>query len=443
MIKFIRSLGWLCSLVAMIGCETTGIILADISMQKQDGYAATASQYQSAPLDNTDMNIMANGLNRLGYHLKVFNEDATAAELTAVLAKSLDFLYHTGHGEAGQILTDGGNLALSTVPINVKNTILATCTTLADTNLKASMGSTAEALMGYTDSSYDDLDNLVAEQYIKELENGKKHVQAWYLANVAHTRLSNRWISYARERSSNTVVEYSARLNQVPRALLGVEWLALRGVETVRVARSLMDAPAGFVKAPAPVEILDQDEVQTEFFRDDFPRESVGSLSKAQAAAIAEKWLGEQDLLPADARLDQTIPIRADDGSGPTISGFVLIYGRQLDGLAIQGNRLAHHIAVAVDAQSVFSVSRYWPRLAQGKGDAREQAVFLPLGEAINRSAGRIAALLKGKPLDLLESRAVYGIRTTAQGSQLVPAYALTGTSGATFVVEATSGDLL
>jgi hypothetical protein len=443
MCRFMGTLGWLLSLVTMIGCETYGIILNDTSMQKKDGYAATAAQIPSSPLDNSDMNLMANGLNRLGYHLQVFNDDVTAPELTAALGKTIDLLYHTGHGESGQVLTPSGNVVLSTVKINVKNTILATCSTLADTALKTAMGPSADVVMGYTDSSYDDLDNLVVEQYLKEIESGKKHLQAWYLSNVSHVRLSDRWISYARDNATTSVVEYSARLNQVPRSVLNVDWLSLKGAATVRVARSLMEAPAGFVRTPAIVDVLDPEEVQTEFFRDSFPKESVGALSGAQAAAIAEKWLLQRDLLPADAELEQTIPIRADDGSGPTISGYTLIYGRKLDGLPVLGNRVTHHIAVAVDSESVFSISRYWPKLAQGKGAATEPPVFLPLGEAINRSADRIGSILKGKSIDLVESRPAYGIRTTAEGARLVPAYALTGTNGATFVVDAVSGDLL
>ncbi len=444
MIKYVRSLGWLCSLVTMIGCETRGIIQTDASVQTNQGFAATAAQYQASPLDNKDMNIMANGLNRLGYQLKVFNDDVTPTELSAVLAKPLDLLYHTGHGESGQLLTDGGNVTLSTLKINVKNAILATCTTLADTSLKSSMGPTAEVLMGYTDSSFDDLDNLVAEEYVKEIEGGKKHLQAWYLANITHNRLADRWISYAREPKNNSlVVEYSARSNQVPKAALSVDWLTLKGAEIVRVASSLMDAPAGFVKAPAIVDILEQETVQTEFFRDGFPTESVGALTAAQASAIAEKWLLQRDLFPEDAVLDQTIPLRSDDGSGPETVGYVLIYGRKLDGLSIKSNRVSPHIAVAVDSETVFSVSRYWPRLAASKGSTAEPTAFLPLGEAISRSAGRIASVLKGKPLDLLESHPVYGIRTSAGGEKLVPAYALTGTNGATFVVDAVTGDLL
>jgi len=395
-------------------------------------------------LDNTDLGIMASGLDGLGYTQDTSDTNVSTSELASYLRKNVGILYHTGHGYEGQVVTSDGTLNSQATTINVSYTIFATCLTMTDTSWRKAMGPSANTIMGYTKVSFDPTDNEVARQFTSDLAKGQTPLQAWYFSNIGQTDLKDRWAAYTREGAS--VVEYSARNGNVPRAALPAGSLkALAGVANLRVAEGLLSDTTRFADRFQVLRITGDQKLTTESLADEPLPRRPSALSFAQAVSVAEKWLSARAELPADAVLEKVIPLQADRGDGTTAStvGHVVVYGRKVGELAVKGNRTPDHLTVLVGADSVLSISRYWPTLAAQRSFVSDQNL-LPVGEAIQRAAASLSRLQKGGSLDLVESRPVYGTRGEgASSDRLVPAYELTAADGTHVVIDATTGEVL
>ena len=55
--------------------------------------------------------------------------------------------------------------------------------------------------MGYTNYSYDNIDNTIVNDMVDKLESGKSYLQAWYESNNAESNLSDRWCCYSQTAS--------------------------------------------------------------------------------------------------------------------------------------------------------------------------------------------------------------------------------------------------
>jgi len=98
---------------------------------------------------------------------------------------------------------------------------------------------------------------------------------------------------------------------------------------------------------------------------------------------------------------------------------------------------------VLVGADSVLSVSRYWPETAVTESSPREERL-LGVGAATRLAADDLSASLKGGELHIIAVTPVYGtLGLGADSHELVPAYELRGRDGSTIVISAVPGEIL
>lgn len=411
---------------------------ADCSTTTQDTYVVTAVRDD---LDNTDMDLMATGLRNLGMTQTAQNTNVSTSALTGYLSQELTVLYHTGHGESGEVLTSNGSIHYNQVTINVHHTVFATCLTLARSWAQA-FGDTAQTILGYTDVSYDYTDDEVAEDFLDELGRGKGYMEAWYLANDSQWWLSDRWAGYVREGSS--IVEYSARRNNYPTASTKQLDPTLRQVGRsgrLWIAESLLSDRRRF--EPAQQVVADPQAIPAgQLMPGGWSLLTAGPITPDQAVNLAETFADSQFGGPdPDAMLADVIPVisRTESGEETTV-GYMVRYARMLDGLPIRGNRTADHLILLVGPQGVVAWSRYWPALDVAPALTADAGTILSVGEAISLAADRISMSVKGE-IQLLDARPVYGTRgPNASSFDLVPAYELIDHAGGAVVIDARTG---
>jgi hypothetical protein len=392
-------------------------------------------------LDHGDMVRMKNGLEGLGYTQEIMDTNVSSSELTSYLAMNVTTIYHTGHGYSGGVATSDGSISYSNVTLNAENTFFATCLTLIPTEWTSRFGSTANTLMGYTNKSYDNLDNTVVDNTIDELENGRSYPLAWYLANAGISYLSDRWAEYVREGSS--IVEYSARSGNTPSSLTASdEWIAVESSGRVRVAPELAMDTRKFVGAFR--NRLAFEAADTVTFADPAGLVLLGPVEEDQVHEVALEWLADLGGVPNDAVLDRVVPVERYDGAQTEIVGYSFHYQREMDGVAIGGNRVADHLTLLVGPDAVVAASRYWPTITTGvTRDVSES--LLGVRTAISLAADEISQIVKGTgPIHLVAVQPVHGTRGPHQGdNQLRPAYEVQSANGLRFVIDAQTGDLL
>ncbi|MFH1808984.1 MAG: hypothetical protein ABIJ09_09585 [Pseudomonadota bacterium] len=390
-------------------------------------------------LDNGDLDVVSNALPGLGFTQTASNTNVSTSTLAGYLAQNLTVLYHTGHGDVGEVLTSNGSFVPGSGTINVQHTVFATCLTLQSYAWRASMGPTAQSLFGYTEVSYDYTDDEVAQDFIDDVRLGKGFLQAWYLSNASQSSLYDRWAAYVREGAD--IVEYSARVNRAPANVqaLGLPLVGLDPAARVQALASLLVDSARFPRELVPVH---QDAAAVVQAR----QMAVGSWSLLQGGAgtvkharhRAEELLRrELGGLPEDAELDRVLDIVSRRGEGePEVVGHLVRYRRVVAGLPVRGNGVADHLSVLVGGRGVVAWTVHWP-------ERRTQRVLdegLDVADALRQMAPALALVAKG-PLRLLGARAVWG---ALRGSdQLVPAFAFETDSGQQVVVDARTGQLL
>ncbi|MBI5487791.1 MAG: hypothetical protein HY905_10705 [Deltaproteobacteria bacterium] len=392
-------------------------------------------------LDRNDMAVFADGMTGLGYSWIVRDADVTRAELVSYLESDLTALYHTGHGNDGVVLTSDGTLSRTDATLAVRNTIFATCLTLVPP-WNSAMGPSAETVLGYTDLSYDYIDDDVVRNMIPELGAGRSWMFAWYQANIPIRELADRWAGYVREGAS--IVEYSARSATIPTAPAPPGgWVALgAGGRLWASAALLADARTFDVPDALPV------------FRSSVPRSSTAvpdawsrlaptTMTREEAVALAEASLpGSFGSVPADAVLDRAFAVFARrEGESPVIVGWVLRWSRELDGVPIRGNGVADHLAVLVGPSGALATSSWWPALDVAPASPPPSDVLLDSSSALRAASAGLSRVVKGD-LRLVSARPVWGTIGPG-GYELVPAWEFTGTTGSAVVIDALTGKLL
>jgi hypothetical protein len=398
-------------------------------------------------LDQNDLSLMASGLQGLGYQKIAENRDVSTAELASYFGQDVTLVYHTGHGNDGVIATSTGALSTSTGPFAARNIISATCLTLTDPAWKDAFGPTTETFMGYTEVSYDQIDDAQVQMFVAELGSGRSMLEAWYLSNAAINDLADRWAAYARD-NTGAVVEYSARTHKQP-PVQTASMKALGGAGTIRCSQALQDDVADRSAMFRTVAVLSAEASWSSPLRLDLAAAKPVTIGPDLAVEVAEAWLWQQGGLPADAELAAVVPLlRTSVESGEAeVIAYEVRYGRTVAGLPVRGNALADSIIVWVrSAQDVRGMGawRYWPKLAQSAGAvAKDKAEVLSVAEAVRRAVPSLERVTKTSGgLDLVAAEPVYG--TTGPGATaLVPAYALTAKNGVVVVIDGRTGEFL
>ncbi|MBN1773118.1 MAG: hypothetical protein JXB32_17765 [Deltaproteobacteria bacterium] len=396
-------------------------------------------------LDPSDADDFATGMTGLGYR-ELFDDGSTStSDLRGYLGRTdLTVLYHTGHGDSGIVLTTDGYLTISNVSpggIRAKNTIFATCLSLRE-SWGGAFGTGAETVLGYTNYSYDYLDNDVVDAMISPLRSGRSWIYAWYQANAGFDMLSDRWAGYVRE--SGTIVEYSARSGRRPAAdLSDATWVVLPGTERVLATSELLADARTFDPAGASVRVVGSDGPSWWVAPEEFGALGAGVPDEAAAATVAREWLAAHGGLPEDAVPGTVLAIEArrDEADPGATVGRVVRLARTAAGLPVRGNLVAHHIALLVGPGGVVAESRFWPELAV-EAAAVETPTLRTVADAVRAAAVPLERVAKGAEVRLTGATPVWGsagVRDGA-GARLVPAYLLHTTGGFGVVVDAASG---
>jgi hypothetical protein len=389
-------------------------------------------------LDPEDRTITVEEMTAIGYTAVGEDTNVSTSALNEALARTdVTTLYHTGHGFEGSVATsDGQIIASSGGTINVQNAIFAACLSLTE-NWSSRMGASCNTVLGYTEVSYDILDNDVARTFARALGEGSSYMRSWYSANVIDSMVSDRWCGYVREASG--IVEYSARTGNVPQASYG------GGLEQVDpkiwVISDLLADSQTFASEFAPLQIYEYvvagDEDHVVQFRggsSEFVTKS--PVASASAVQTADAWLGAE--LPADASLDAANALDAKVASGPsTTAAYRVRYERVIDGMRVLSNGRGHHIEVVVDASGVAAVSRFWPTL--DTLPANPSSPLLGVNVALASAIDEIRLLVK-EPVSFVDVMPCYG---SMDFGEIVPAYAFLDHQGNRIVVNARTGDLV
>jgi hypothetical protein len=387
-------------------------------------------------LDNHDATLMASGLQALGYAQFVRDTNVTTQHLGSYLSQELTVLYHTGHGDQGSVVTADGWLDAGTTSIRTHHSIFATCLTLQQ-SWAASFGPTAETIMGYTDISFDGIDDNVAEAFLAKLGAQKTYLQAWYIANASVGMLSDRWAAYVKQNGS--IVEYSARSGHTPMsARAQPDWTDFGGA--LLVDRTLLQDRASFEQSFASGARADAAGTPVEQVDTDITTAPSSHLSAGDAVSVAEQWLLARGSLPSDARLQSVTEVRrGPPGAAVGLVGYLVRYTRSFHGLPIAANGIDHHIALLVGDTGVLSESRVWPSLRNARSTSL-RARPMQIGQALRLAAPDLARLLKGRVVHVVQALPVLATHSAHAPADLEPAYDLHTLEGARIVISALTG---
>ncbi|MBI5486840.1 MAG: hypothetical protein HY905_05880 [Deltaproteobacteria bacterium] len=392
-------------------------------------------------LNRNDMYVFADAMVANGYSWVVRDPDVTRADLTSYLEMDITVLYHTGHGNTGIVAVADGSLGVSAVTLAAHNSIFATCLTL-EVPWAAAFGPTAETVLGYTDLSYDIIDDDVARDTATAVGGGAGWMLAWYQANVSVGSLSDRWAGYVREGAD--IVEYSARTGTIPTAPGPPDvWVPLATDGRLWASNTLLDDGRTFA-APARMPALVPDSGRrTTALPDAWSQLSPTTMTQDEATTLAAAAVvASTGALPADAVLDRALAVLARrDGGDPIVVGWFVRWSRTIDGLPVRGNGVADHFAVLVAPSGAIAVSSWWPSVVAAPMSAPPSSLFLDSASALRLAAADLSRAVKGE-LRLRSVRAVWG--TPGPGSlALVPAWEFADSSGSALVVDAVTGEVL
>lgn len=393
-------------------------------------------------LDRNDMYLMGAGLARLGYEWVVRDADVTTAELRDYLQRDLTTLYHTSHGNDGVVVTADGTLGVRDVTLGVRNAVFATCLTLVDSWAPA-FGPATETVLGYSDVSYDIIDDEVVRLMLAQLGAGDSYILAWYEANVAVDGLDDRWIGYVREGAE--IVEYSARSGVAPTPEPlpdGATWVALTADGRLWAASTLLAAARPYDVTPRLVAVVRDDGRVAGSARDAWA--GLGPNAPAPAEAIATARAFAETLpggLPPDAVLSGATPVFARrEGRVAAVVGWTVRWTRALDGVPLRGNGVADHLAVLVGRSGAVAWSAWWPERSDVPASVGAGLLF-DAAAALRAAAEEIATHVKGE-LRLRSARPVLGTAGPGRGLAL-SAWEYDDGRGTAVVVDALTGRVL
>jgi hypothetical protein len=301
------------------------------------------------------------------------------------------------------------------------------------------MKSSCNNLLGYTNYSYDSIDDTIVEKFAAAVKSGNSIIQAWYTSNTAVSYLSDRWCGYVRE--NNSIVEYSARTGSTPKTTVS-SFKTMDAKGTVKVATTLLadnsNYDSNFFKIRnSEIKVKGVKTHDAKFYKkaaEFLPKVVQG---RDQAVSIANNWMSGS--LPVDAKQESVTQIIVTQASGATkVVGQVVRYTRYVDGLAVRSNGPEDHLAVLVNSNSVAAVSKLWPALeVKSKPGAIPYGKILTLSQAIQKAGPNIARIIKAKSIAIIAANPCYG--TTKSGT-IVPAYELIDSKGGRIIINAMTG---
>jgi hypothetical protein len=391
-------------------------------------------------LSATDGTLFTSRFVDLGYTDLGTDSTTTSADLLALLERSdITMLYHTGHGYAGGIATDGGGLDVSDVTtIRAENAIFATCLTLRPTTWMAKMGDSSKHLLGYSDITWDaPVDDEVVTRFADSLQSGSSYMRAWYLSNDANSGLSNRWVGYVREAAG--IVEYSARTSNIP---TDATLVSLDGQGKVQASAALLANRAtakGNLTGSLRYRLVSQPKKDAAWSKTAATFLSATPTTESDAISIAQSWV-KNNAGPSDAVFDRSIPIlRTTELGVSEVVGYSVRFAKVVSGLTVRANGLDPHVTVLVSGHEVVGTTENWATVvAQPVAKA---AALLDVGAAVRAAAPAIARRVKGaEPAKLVSAEPCLG---KTRSDELVPAYRILDASGGAVVLDASTGDLL
>ena len=298
----------------------------------------------------------------LGYILHIYNTNTTLYEFQNYLKISIDTLYHTGHGNYGDVILADENANSYNSRIRVKNTIFATCLTLSDTSWAYSMQDEAKNLMGYTKISWDLVDDKIVDEYAKAVEYGYSPSSAWYMANAVFESVNDRWIVYTRELDGE-IVEYSARnenyeqfvvenYSKVMDKVYVRTGLLKRGLFTFNLSYNPFDRVINDVNFKLNIRFKGLSSLKTT------------NMSSSDAVNLAKKQIIKSDLLNTELWKPRVFQIlkREIQDEHHTVVGYSVMFVRMYYGLPIKSNDVSDHILVLVTEEESYVVSYKWSK---------------------------------------------------------------------------------
>ena len=393
-------------------------------------------------LDNSDAQDFIDGFIQLGYNLDQWDKNISKSELKSYLGKEQEFLYHTGHGMIGKIMTSDGELTADDLTVQMKATIVATCLTLNETKWKQTFGPKAQIIMGYTKVSWDKpTDNDLIKSFLEKYSNGNSYLEAWYKSNIEFSSLNDRWLAYTREGSS--IVEYSARSNNIPPNINDGITVVLN--DRVTVNSNLLDDSSMFDPGfqVALVEETSSLLTMNGLVKNSWPTTST-SLAPAEAKKIAENELAIHGGKPDTAILDRVIPIqKCDEFESCFKVAYQVNFVQQYDGRNLRSNAGTDYIALLINDNGLVSLDSLWSRVTPTDETISSQDLIDP-GTALLLAVDRITQLVRYNPINIVSYERVDGVLTREDGTKvLVPAYEFFGETGERFIVSAVDGELV
>jgi hypothetical protein len=396
-------------------------------------------------LDANDRVLFEKYFKNMGYTLSGSNTNIKAAQINTILNRSdISLYYHTGHGSETSIYTLDNSLAINSVTgIKVPTVIIATCLCLSNTTWKSKMSSRCNNVFGYTNYSYDIVDDDLVTNFASEVKSGDSMIQAWYTANIASSYLSDRWCGYVREGGS--IVEYSARTGNTPKTTT-TSTKTMNSKGTLKVATNLLADTSTYDSyfckiRNSEIKVKGSKTHAAKFYHRATEFLPKVALGKDKAVTIAKKWIANS--LPTDAVQEAVTQIVVTEASGTSkVVGQVVRYTRYIDGLAVRTNGSEDHLAVLVNSNGVAAVSKLWPTLeTKSKPGAIPYSKMLSLSKAIEKASPKIARLIKAnQTMVITAATPCYG--TTKKGT-IVPAYELVDAQGIRIIINAVTAELI
>jgi len=391
-------------------------------------------------LSPNDGIIFGNGLISRGYSEIARNTNVTVSDLNSYFTRGdLGFVYHTGHGNVGSIACSNGTLTVSAAStLNATNITVATCLTMDSRAWMNKFGLT-EHLMGYTNYSYDNIDDQVCYDMLTGLDAGKNWARIWYESNIDKSYLYDRWLVYKKQ--NGVVTEYSAENGVIPLSL-GGNYTSYSGKSgDVNISEKILSEEIDFTSKFSEFNnvSVNNDYVisSSEFFTDNDEFLSNTEISKEEAIGIAEKWISENGVLPSEAVLESVNPVKAyTQADGDKIIGYEIRYARVINDLKVRTNSTAEYISVLVNDGKVVHNGMNWSNINLEKSSDKMKLV--PVSKAVRTAAEHLSSILKGGNVTFVNINPCYAL---CDGN-LTPAYELVADDGGYVVINALTGKL-
>ncbi len=353
-------------------------------------------------LDNTDLYDMADELEALGYAQSTMDIDVSTNELISYLQQQTTTHYHTGHGSSGYVATSDGGLETSDmIPgrINVRNTIWATCLTMSDRSWRDTFSDNTETISGYTNYSWDYTDEEVVKDFGTYLGQGNTYTMAWYLANLPHNNLNDRWFVYSRE--GNKIIEYSADSGNEP-TRFQASFVTMDQAGKLKAADDILQNRNDYSRAFGRMRMLPAQKT-TKVDSAGWQKLKRTTMKRSDAITKGELHLNSIGEMKRGMKLNKSFSIksRQQDSAPFETVGWVMRYTMQAeDGLQVRGNSMDPNktLTVTEDGEIMASII-HWPQIITEKYSETYHGLLTP-AEALQEAAEAISMRVKKGPLE-------------------------------------------